>query len=66
MNEILAVSAPELAVILTGVLGGDEPEEKEALYKVSCMCSHKPLTVTAAVSLEITVFSRDTVTVTLH
>ena len=30
MNEILAVSAPELAVIPTGVLGGDEPKEKEA------------------------------------
>ena len=30
MNEILAASTPELAVILTGVLGGDEPTQKEA------------------------------------
>ena len=39
MNDILAVSTPELAVILTEVLGGDEPEGKEAQHKASCIRS---------------------------
>ena len=63
---ILAASTPELTVIPTRILGGDEPKEKEAFTQVLLYVFYVPLTVTAAELLEIILFSRDTVTMTLH
>lgn len=57
MNDILTVSISELAVTLTEVPGGDEPEDRaEKLYTSRClMFSHIPLTVIAVEWLEITI-----------